>query len=283
MATVSVIIPTFNRQEVVGQAVQSVLAQTYTDYEVLVVDDGSTDDTEQVLHTWHSSIRYIKKANGGPASARNEGLRHASSDYVAFLDSDDLWEPTFLQTGMSFFSNNHDLGLFTTAHWVEPERLHRPRVKHARLEGDLYSLLFQKNFITTSAVLVKRGCFETIGGFNEKLEQAEDYDMWLRIARRYPMVFLNQPLCRWRSHSSNVSRHELQRRVCVQRVIQANYDPARISQKIWKLRQSRIWVSLGRAYLQQSYKTKAHQCFREAIRLTPLRFRPWRYFFQTWF
>ena len=147
---------------------------------------------------------------------------------------------TFRETP-DLYADDHDLGLFTTAHWVEPERLHRPRVKHARLEGDLYSLLFQKNFITTSAVLVKRGCFETIGGFNEKLEQAEDYDMWLRIARRYPMVFLNQPLCRWRSHSSNVSRHELQRRVCVQRVIQANYDPARISQKIWKLRQSRVF------------------------------------------
>ena len=104
MATVSVIIPTFNREHLIGQAIKSVWAQTYSDYEMVVVDDGSTDNTEQVFHTRYRDTPYIRKCNGGPASARNEGLRHSRSDFVAFLDSDDQWEPTFLQTGLSFFS-----------------------------------------------------------------------------------------------------------------------------------------------------------------------------------
>lgn len=281
MGQVTVIIPTFNRETMIRHAVESVLKQTYTNYEILIIDDGSSDNTEQALGPWLSQIHYIKKENGGPSSARNKGIRHASSDYVAFLDSDDQWEPNFLQTVVDASLETPALGLVTTGRLVFPKGIPRPRIPNSRLEGDLYPLLFQSNFVTTSGVLVKRECFDRVGLFNEKLDQAEDYDMWLRIAKEYPIAFLNKYLCRWHQHHSNISRYELRHQLCLQQVLENNYDSTRISLKFWHLRRSRALVSLGKAYWGEHQRSHAHQCFRKAIQLTPWRIRPWRYFLQT--
>ena len=281
MATVTVLIPTFNRAKFIGEALASVFAQTYEDYQVVVVDDGSTDETETVLQPWLSKIRYFKKDNGGPSSARNFGIRHSGTAYIAFLDSDDRWEPTFLDVAMQLIRQNPALGLVTAAHVVEPEGVKRPKIPESRLEGNLYPRLFQNNFVTTSAVVVQRECFDTVGLFNEELRQAGDYDMWLRIAQAYPIAFVKEYLCRYGSHSHNISNNVVQHKLFLQQVLKANYDPNRISEKEWRVRYSRAWVSLGRAYVDLAQKGSAHKCFHEAIRLTPWRFRPWRYFLQT--
>ena len=265
----------------IGDALKSVFAQSFSDYEVLVVNDGSTDETENVLQPWMAGIRYFKKVNGGPSSARNFGIQHIETEYIAFLDSDDQWEPTFLQVVMKTALKNPDLSLVTTAHVVEPNGVRRPKIRESRLEGDLYSQLFQKNFVTTSAVVVRRECFDKVGLFKEELRQAGDYDMWLRIAKVYPIAFLKEYLCRYRSHSQNISNNVLQHKLFLQKVLEANYDPTRITEKEWRLRYSRARVSLGRAYVKVSQKALALECFREAIRLTPWQFRPWRYFLQT--
>jgi glycosyltransferase involved in cell wall biosynthesis len=281
MARVTVLIPTFNRQKMVVEAVKSVWAQTYTDYELVVVDDGSTDDTERHLEPWLPKIRYIKKSNGGECSARNVGVRQATSDYVAFLDSDDRWEPRFLDTVMQVVSETPSLGLATTACLVFPKGIQRPRIPKSSIKGELYSFLFQHNFITTSGVVARRDCFEKVGLFDEKLNQAGDYDMWLRIAKEFPIAFLREPLCRWYQHSTNVSCHELEHKLCLQQVLENNYDSTRISSKDWKIRRSRVLVSLGKAYLGKHQRSQAQRCFREAIQVAPWRIRPWRCFLQT--
>lgn len=278
MAAVTVLIPTYNRKSVIHETLESVFAQTYADYKVVVVDDGSTDGTEQAIRPWLDRIHYVKQENGGPGSARNFGLRHIQTEYVAFLDSDDRWEPTFLQTVMSIVRENSSLGLVTTAHVVEPNGEKWPRIQEARLEGDLYSRLFQRNFVTTSATVVKRDCFGRVGLFREDLRQIEDYDMWLRIARAYPLAFVKQYLCRYRSCQESLSKNALEQKLSLLEVLQSNYDPDRISEKEWRGRYSRARVSLGRAYVNVAQKAAALECFREAIRLTPWRFRPWRYF-----
>lgn len=277
MPRVTAIVTTYNRCGLLIEALSSVFAQTSLDTETVVVDDGSTDETPAALAPFANRIRYVRKTHGGEASARNRGIHEARSGHVAFLDSDDLWEPTFLETTMTHFDRHHELGLVTTACSVIPGGDGHPRMRTALLQGDLFRLLFCRNFITASAVLVNRDCFKQVGFFNEDLDQATDYDMWLRIARAYPIAFLNQPLCRWRQHAGNTSRDELRHRQCVLEVIAANFDPSRIPERDYRRRSSRLQVSLGRVYLRLGHLSKAKDCFRQAIACNPWRIRPWRF------
>ena len=281
MPPVTVIIPTFNRSRLILEALSSVFAQTFQDFEIVLVDDGSTDDTHETLAPFASRIRYIRKANGGEASARNRGVHEAHTAFVAFLDSDDRWEPTFLETAMKHLDRHPGLGMVATACSAAPGGQEHPGIRKRLLQGDLYCLLFRRNFITASAVVVNRDCFEVVGFFSENLDQANDYDMWLRIARVYPMAFLNQPLCRWRQHAGNTSRDELRHRQCVLQVVAAHFDPFRISQDDYQRRRSHLSVSLGRVYLKLGRCEEAEACFREAITLTPFQVRPWRWLWAT--
>ena len=282
MPTVTVLIPTFNRQHMIANALQGVWAQTYTDYEVIVVDDGSTDNTEQFLKPWMSKIRYLKKENGGPSSARNVGLRQIRTDFVAFLDSDDQWEPTHLQVVLEKFADDPRLGLVTTARLEMPSGNPRPRLPASSVQGDLYPLLFLRNFITTSGTLVKRECFDTVGLFKEDLMQVGDYDMWLRIARTYPIAFVKEHRVQYGCHAHNISKNELRHKLCLQKVLQANYEPERVSEEVLRIRQAEVLKNMGRIYLRHSEKFQARQCFRQSLRLRPRRIRVWRYFLMTW-
>lgn len=277
MATVTVIIPSYNRKHLLGETLLSVFSQTFCDKEIIVVDDGSTDGTRAFLKAFEGRIRYVHKTNGGEASARNFGILQAHTPYLAFLDSDDLWEPTFLETTTKILGRHSELGLISTSCAVFPKGTTRPRSGTHFLKGDLFHRLFSHNFITTSAVVAKRECFEKVGTFNEGLDQAADYDMWLRIAASYPIALLNRPLCQWREHSGNISQHHLQHRQRVLQVVEANFDPTRISHWSFRQRRSRLLVSLGRAYLQLGQVPEAKKYFQRAMKLTPYRVRPWQY------
>jgi glycosyltransferase involved in cell wall biosynthesis/peptidoglycan/xylan/chitin deacetylase (PgdA/CDA1 family) len=279
MTTVSVIVPTYNRKALLIEALQSIHAQTYTDYDIIVVDDGSTDDTRTAIGSQEQAVRYVWKPNGGEASARNYGIRHAHTEYVAFLDSDDRWAPDFLSTTLSYLTRHPDIVLVTTGCRVFPGNERRPRVAESLLQGNLFPRLFMRNFITASAVVVRRSCFQDTGFFDESLDQATDYDMWLRIAKRYPIAFLNQPLCLWRRHEGNISRSKLQHRQHVLDVVTRHFDVSRISRWSYALRRSRLFGSMGRAYRQSGNIEQAGACVSQAVRLAPWRVRAWRDFF----
>ena len=282
MPTVTVLIPTHNRQHMISDALESVFAQTYPDFDILVVDDGSTDKTEEVLQPWLSKIRYEKKENGGPSSARNVGLRQIESEFVAFLDSDDRWEPTFLQSAMKEFSEHPQLGLVTLGCVLMPMKIPRPGRPASSVRGDLFLFLFQKNFITTSGTVVRRESLQKVGLFKEELKQNEDYDMWLRIAKDYPISFLKEHPVLYRCHPQNTSKDILQQLLTLRRVIEVNYDPARVPDKILQYRRAEVLTKLGREYLRQSKPTRARLCFRDSIRLYPWKIRVWRDFLRTW-
>lgn len=279
MATVTVIIPTYNRKTLLLEALRSVQAQTYTDYEIIVVDDGSTDDTGAAVASQAASIRYFWKPNGGEASARNYGIQCAKTDYVAFLDSDDSWTPDFLATTLSYLCRHPDIELVATGCSVVPGNVRRLRVAESLLHGDLFARLFMQNFITASAVVVQRRCLEAVGLFDESLDQATDYDMWLRIAKRYPIAFINQPLCLWRRHPGNISGRELSHRQRVLDVVMRHHDPSRLSRWAYTLRRSRLFGSMGRAYGRSGDIERAATCMIQALRLAPWRVRAWRDFF----
>ena len=281
MPTVSVIIPTYNRRTLLLEALHSVFAQTHRDYEVIVVDDGSTDQTQEALQPLLERLRYISKPNGGEASARNRGIQEAQGGYVAFLDSDDLWEPKFLEVTTDYLGRYPDLGLVSTAWWTIPKGRREPRVRKPVLHGDLFPLLMHQSFISASAVVARRDCFQRVGLFNESLEQAADYEMWLRIAHAYPIAFLNIPLGRRRKHPGNISRNRLLLRKRALQIVEAHYDPARVSKATYQRLRSDLYISMGRAHLQLGEVEEAKACFRQAVALTPHRLRPRRYLWMT--
>ena len=209
MPRVSVIIPTYNRASWVAEAVASVLAQTYRAFEVLVVDDGSTDGTLESLAPVLNQVKVLRlSSRRGVAAARNLGVAAARGEWVAFLDSDDLWLPEKLARQMAFLSRHPDLLLCQTEEiWVRRGvRVNPPR--SCRKEGGLIFLRSLKRcLVSPSAVVLHRRLLKETGGFDENLPAAEDYDLWLRLTWRYPVGLLPEPLVIKRGgHKDQLSR-----------------------------------------------------------------------------
>jgi glycosyltransferase involved in cell wall biosynthesis len=195
MARVSVLIPTYNRLPKVKEAVSSVLKQTYQDFELWVVDDGSTDGTGEALKVFGDRIKYVSQANRGVSSARNLGLRVSRGKYVAFLDSDDLWEPDKLEIQVGCMEANPQFPLcYTDEIWIRKGVRVNPKKKHAKYSGWIFEKCLPLCIISPSSALMKRTLFEEIGGFDENLPVCEDYDFWLRVTCRYPVLFIDKKL-----------------------------------------------------------------------------------------
>ncbi|HIJ36627.1 MAG TPA: glycosyltransferase family 2 protein [Deltaproteobacteria bacterium] len=194
MAKISVIIPTFNRALKVARAVASVLYQRYTDYEIVVVDDGSDDDTRTFLKQFGKQIRRIDHAkNRGVSAARNTGIQNTDSPFIAFLDSDDYWLPGKLERQMNFFSTEPAAVICQTEEiWIRNGHFANPAKKHRKPTGDLFIPSLKLCLISPSAVMVKRSLLEEVGRFDESLPACEDYDLWLRIACRYPVPLIKE-------------------------------------------------------------------------------------------
>jgi glycosyltransferase involved in cell wall biosynthesis len=205
---VSVVIPAYNAGRYVEEAVDSVLAQTYPAVEILVVDDGSTDDTRERLDPYGDKIRYIRQDNAGPSAARNNGIRAARGRYVAFLDADDLFHPRRIELQVPVAEADPAVGLVASGQVEGDEVRWEPiptdpiPVDHVRLED----LVLRSRF-GTCGVLVRAECFAAVGVFDESLGSAEDLDMWMRIAGQYRVVRLRAPLWWYRPTPGSLSRH----------------------------------------------------------------------------
>ena len=195
MARVSVLIPTYNRLSKVKNAINSVLNQTYRDFELWVVDDGSTDGTGEALKGFGNEVKYVSQANRGVSAARNLGLRVSRGKYVAFLDSDDLWEPKKLEIQVGCMEANPQFPLcYTDEIWIRRGVRVNPKKKHAKYSGWIFEKCLPLCIISPSSALMKRTLFEEIGGFDENFPVCEDYDFWLRVTCRYPVLFIDKKL-----------------------------------------------------------------------------------------
>ncbi|KPJ78751.1 MAG: glycosyl transferase [Deltaproteobacteria bacterium SG8_13] len=205
---VSVIIPTYNRAGIVGEAVDSVLAQDYPDYELIVVDDGSTDATAEVLNRYGDKIRTLRQKNRGVSAARNAGIRSASGEFFAFLDSDDLWLPSKLGLQVAFFDRHPDAVVCQTEEiWIRNGVRVNPRKRHRKPSGMIFEPSLQLCLVSPSAVMIRRSLFDQVGLFDESLPACEDYDLWLRVSCRYPVYRLSTALVVKRGgHSDQLSR-----------------------------------------------------------------------------
>lgn len=191
---VSVIIPTYNRAWVLGEAVESVLAQDYRCLEVIVVDDGSTDDTAAIL-AGYDDIVVIDQTNRGVSAARNRGVAHARGELIAFLDSDDLWLPQKLSTQVAFFLERPAANVCQTQEiWIRSGRRVNAGRRHQKPSGMFFEQSLELCLVSPSAVMLKKEFFQDMGGFDENLPACEDYDLWLRINVRHPIDLIDQPL-----------------------------------------------------------------------------------------
>jgi glycosyltransferase involved in cell wall biosynthesis len=196
MSEVSVIIPTFNRAPVLMRALNSVLGQSFTDWELIVVDDGSSDGTEALMREWMNggleNIRYFKTENRGVSHARNFGVKQAHSPWVAFLDSDDEWLPRKLELQLAL------AGQFELIHgeeiWMRGGVRVNPLKKHAKSGGDVFARCIEICCISPSTTMLKRSLFERMNGFREDFPACEDYELWLRITRDQDVGFVSEPV-----------------------------------------------------------------------------------------
>ena len=230
---VSVVIPTYDRWPVVGEAVESVLAQSFDDYELIVVDDGSTEETGDRLLQYGERLTVLTQRRGGVSAARNLGACRALGKYLAFLDSDDLWHPRKLQRQLDFMERNPEVEICQTDEtWIRNGARVNPRNRHRKPSGDVFRASLELCLVSPSAVMMRRELFERVGGFDESLPVCEDYDLWLRIARDTEILLIPEALVTKRGgHADQLSRAtwglDRFRVLSIANLIEAGLDPER--------------------------------------------------------
>jgi len=195
MPEVSVIIPTFNRTDLLAQAIDSVLSQSYTDFELIVVDDGSTDATQALLSQYRGRIRYLFQENRGVSAARNLGIKAARGLYICLLDSDDLWLRDKLKEQIRLMKGDTKIRVsYTDEVWIRGGKRVNQGKRHRKYSGWILRKLLPLCLISPSSVMIERGVFEEVGLFDESFPVCEDYDLWLRIGSRMSIYLIEKPL-----------------------------------------------------------------------------------------
>lgn len=203
---VSVIIPAYNTEEFIAGTIQSVLDQTYQNYEIIAVNDGSTDSTLQILRRFEPRINILTKDNGGPASARNVAIQNSVGEYIAFLDSDDLWIEDKLEEQVAFLDRHPEIGLLfgQALMFLEENGEKKIQSKIGYTDDPTFCQLLLGDFIPNSTVVIRRACVERVGLLNESLLAAEDYEYWMRIARVFRMAGIPKPQAYYRIRDGNL-------------------------------------------------------------------------------
>lgn len=205
----SVVMPTYNRADYLGAAIQSVLDQTFDDFELIVVDDGSTDGTEDLLRQVRDHrLRILRQEHGGISTAMNAGVRASTGSYIARLDSDDLWWPEMLATMVSALDAQPEVG-FVYAKAEGMDAKGRPtgdeRGRAIKYAADGFRSLLEGDCTCNITVVVRRDCFDRVGLYDPSLQTSEDWDMWLRVARIYRLAFVDRVVARYRWHPGNIT------------------------------------------------------------------------------
>jgi glycosyltransferase involved in cell wall biosynthesis len=192
---VSVIIPTFNRAHLLERAIKSVLGQTFTDFELIVVDDGSDDSTPDLLKKFQDQLTALRQKHAGVSAARNAGIRHSAGPLVAFLDSDDEWRPEKLSRQVPMYNEQAPFFIcHTDEKWLRDGKEIRQKKIHAKQGGKFFERSLERCLISPSSVVIARAVLDRIGFFDENLPAAEDYDLWLRVTAYYEVVFVPERL-----------------------------------------------------------------------------------------
>ncbi len=272
MPRVSVVIPAYNSAAFLREAIQSVLNQTYSDFEVVVVDDGSTDNTESVVRSFGDRVSYLKQDNRGAGAARNHGIKRSKGKYVAFLDSDDLWLPGKLAEQIPLLDRDAEIGLVYSDWAVVPEQgdaepsylRNRPAAS-----GYVFDELVQSGFILTSGTVVRRSCLDEVGDFDETLSIAQDFDLWLRICYRWKIARVNKPFVIKRNRDGNLSSDLLktaaERIVLFERALRKFPDMTPRSRRVVRRQVALNYWDLGYHHFERMLLKEARKYFMSSL------------------
>ncbi|RLE12773.1 glycosyltransferase family 2 protein [Candidatus Aerophobetes bacterium] len=262
---VSVIIPTYNRENWIKEAVESIFCQSYSNYEIIVVDDGSTDNTKRVLAPFKSKIRYVFQPTSGPSSARNKGLQLSRGEWIAFLDSDDVWRPEKLEKQMDVLQKEPEFKVcYTDEVWIRNGKFVNPRKRHTKYSGWIYPYCLPLCIISPSSVVIHRSVFEEVGYFDTSLPVAEDYDLWLRISSRYPIKLVPEKLIIKRGgHPDQLSKKywgiDRFRIIALEKMLRKNYLP--VNWRIATLKELAKKASIVAEGCRKRGKWKEYHCY----------------------
>jgi glycosyltransferase involved in cell wall biosynthesis len=247
--TVSVIIPAYNQGRYLGAAIESALAQTYRNFEILVIDDGSTDDTRAVADQFGDRLRYIRQNNQGLAAARNTGIRSAAGQYIALLDSDDEWLPTYLATMVDLAYASPEAAVFyCRARCMDADGIELRQILGGPIEPrqSIYQTLLRYDFLIPSTVFMLRSAAIEAGLFDQSLRSCEDWDLWLRLSPRHNFVGSLECLVRYRVHSSSLSADLRNMHEAAQTVIRKHFGDDDEQPQLWSMDKRRAYGGLYR-------------------------------------
>jgi glycosyltransferase involved in cell wall biosynthesis len=192
---ISVVIPVHDRAQTIGRAIDSVLAQELLPDEIIVVDDGSTDETPEILSLYHSEIQVVTQENKGVSAARNRGVLASKARWIAFLDSDDEWLPDKLQKQLTCLQQHPGARILQTEErWIRNNMRVNPGKKYEKKSGNIFKYCLKTCIVSPSTVMCERSLLDEMGGFDETLPVCEDYDLWIRIAAKHPIPLLAEAL-----------------------------------------------------------------------------------------
>ncbi len=192
---ISIIIPTFNRAERIQTAIESVLQQTYQNFELIIVDDGSTDNTGEIIKSYGNQLKCFFQTNQGVSAARNFGIKKSKANYICFLDSDDEWLTNKLEIQVTLIKSNPEVKIcYTDEIWIRNGIRVNPKKGHNKYSGWIYQRCLPLCIISPSSVMIDAEVFEKVGMFDTQMTVCEDYDLWLRISHYYPIIFIRKQL-----------------------------------------------------------------------------------------
>lgn len=273
---VSVVIPVYNMAHCVAEAIESVFDQSFSDLEVIIADDGSTDNLAKAIQKFGDQVRVIRQENRGPSVARNSGIRAAQGEYIAFLDADDIWKPEKLEKQIAAMQLSEDIGLVTCGY----------KKVHA-LSGDTIETMVRENYpdraallealslaqilpASASGALLRRECFDEAGLFDESLRVAEDWDMWLRVAKRFEVRFVEEPLVILRDGDAKPAYRTLRFEENSVRAMIDRTVPGRFRRRSY----AALYLYLGSNYLSQNNKARGIPKILKSILLSPFPIYP---------
>ncbi|MDD2541270.1 MAG: glycosyltransferase family A protein [Desulfuromonadaceae bacterium] len=288
---ISVIIPTYNSGKYICEALDSVLHQTYSDYEIIVIDDGSTDTTREIIKNRFQTVRYYYVENSGVSAARNLGISMAQGELIAFLDADDKWLPEKLEKQVALFNNNDKLGMVFTENSFFNEQgitMSKANKRERLMSGDIVRNIFLNSYVATPTVMVRKNVFDTVGLFEEGLIVAEDDNMWMRIGMGFRVELIDKPmvLCRITEGSLSRKNHNIYMGVKASiEIIKKKYPDLynRLGMLAIRKKYSNLFFSEGYHYFSQGIQKEARSNFIKSYINDPFKLKTLLYMISTCF
>lgn len=276
MPTVSVVVTCYNYGQYLDLSLQSILSQTYQDFEVVVIDDGSTDSTPNIMEHYATDDRiiYVRQENRGQPKAKNRGILESRGDFIAFLDADDIWLPTKLEKQTALFTDPSVGVVYSRRTWMNEDGEELSGNERTLRSGNILDHIFIDNFVCFSSSVVRRSMLEQVGYFDESLPMGIDYDLWIRLAARCDFAYVDEPLVKYRTGHANLSKNTLKRYECAQKIMRKALSDPLIREKLsWhvpRLAWADTWSNLAVYLAASGHRRESWRHFGKALLMFPI-------------